>query len=178
LELSPPLPLPIPKPVQRMLGRVLSKAGQSVVNCVTRLFRRAPKTGPYKDLAKQLPKGEQANHLNQDAAFKDVIPTDEGLAVGMRGDAIRDPGTPHYEFHKILEKFWNQFRKGGSNAGTKPTNAQYDDALREALEGSGLSGHEAAKVAAEAARQRASYGLDPSDLVPRVPGRLPQKKCY
>jgi RHS repeat-associated protein len=145
--------------------------------CITPIARRLPKIGPYKELRKTLPKGEQANHLNQNAAYRDVIPEDQGLAVGMRGNAFTEPGTPHYEFHKSLEKFWDQFRKGGSQAGTTPTNAQYDDALKEALKSGGFSGDEAAKLAREAASQRASHGLKPGDPVPRVPGKMYQK-CF
>ena len=157
-------------------GVVISKALGFLAECINPLFRRVPlRIGRYKHLRKGLPSGEQANHLNQKAAFKDVIPSDEGVAVGVQGDAITQPGTPHYEFHKSLEKFWDQFRRGGAQAGSRPTNAQYDEALKEALKASGFSSGEVAKLVREAARQRAAYGLRPRDLVPRVPGRLPQK---
>jgi hypothetical protein len=118
--------------------------------------------------------GQQANHLNQDAAFRDVIPTDQGLANAMRGDAITEPGTPHFQFHESLEEFWAQYRKGGDRYGTTPTNAEYGAALERALISSGYSSQQAADLAAAAARQRAEYGLAPSAPVPRVPGRLPQ----
>jgi hypothetical protein len=83
----------------------------------TRLRTGAPKTAPrtarYKDLTAELKgTGQQANHLNQNAAFCDVIPEGEGLSVGMRGNAFTEVGSPHYEFHRSLEGFWNQFRRG------------------------------------------------------------------
>ena len=36
---------------------------------------------PYGDLSGTLPEGIQANHLSQDAAFRDVIPSDDGLSI-------------------------------------------------------------------------------------------------
>lgn len=117
----------------------------------------------------------QANHLNQNAVYEGVIPKNDGLAVGMRGNAFTEPATPHYEFHKSLERFWERYRTG-SLKGQRPTNAEYGQALQEALEAGGLTRAEAVDLAAQAAKQRAAYGLAPTDLVPRVPGRIGQKK--
>jgi hypothetical protein len=118
--------------------------------------------------------GEQANHLNQNAAFRDVIPEAEGLSVGMKGNAFKDVGTPHYEFHRSLESFWNQFRPGGARFREIPTNAEYGVALEQALRAGGYSAEEAASIAAQAARQRAAYGLAETAQVPRIPGKINQ----
>lgn len=135
----------------------------------------APRVGSYSDLVAELKgTGIQANHLNQNAAFKSIIPQEEGLAVGMRGNAFTEVGSPHYEFHSSLEEFWAPYRKGGELFGEVPTNAQYGTAVERALVQSGYSPSQAASVAEQAAAQRLSYGLAPAMPVPRVPGRLPQ----
>jgi hypothetical protein len=131
---------------------------------------------PYSELRTELEgTGLQANHLNQDAAFRDLIPRDEGLANALEGNAFTDIGSPHYEFHSSLESFWAPYRKGGEFLGSRPTNAQYDSALLDALGRAGYTPSQAAIVARQAAAQRACYGLGPTDFVPRIPGRLPQK---
>ncbi|MBS0261989.1 MAG: IPT/TIG domain-containing protein, partial [Planctomycetes bacterium] len=136
-----------------------------------------PRTAKYGDLAAELRgTGEQANHLNQNAAFRSIIPEEEGLANALRGNAFTEPGTPHFEFHRSLEGFWNQYRPNGSLFGKTPTNAQYGQALQQALEAGGLSPTQAAELAAQAARQRAAFGLLDDALVPRIPGRLPLRK--
>jgi len=71
---------------------------------------------------------------------------------------------------------WNQYRRGGSLADTRPTNAQYGEALERALRAAGLSPAEAADLTAQAARQRAAFGLSESAAVPNIPGRLPQRR--
>jgi len=135
----------------------------------------APRVGSYRELRRELKgTGVQANHLNQDAAFNGIIPKDEGLAVGMRGNAWTEVGSPHYEFHSSLEEFWTPYRKGGNLFGKRPTNAQYGAAVERALVQSGYSPSQAAGVANQAATHRLSYGLTPTMPVPRVPGRLPQ----
>jgi RHS repeat-associated protein len=143
-----------------------------------RVFRTKgvrPNVGIYDDVAGAVP-GMQANHLNQDAAFKSVIPSGQGAAVGMRGNAFTDIGSPHYEFHRALEEFWEPFRKGGSRFGSRPTCADYDDALRQALLAAGYEGDVALSLAEFAAQNRRSFGLLDASPVPRIPGRLPQKK--
>jgi hypothetical protein len=131
---------------------------------------------PYGDLSGTLPEGFQANHLNQDAAFRDVIPSEDGLSIGMKGNAFTEPGTPHYDFHASLEQFWDQYRPGGSLFGDLPTNGDYHQALQEALQAGGFSPEETAELANQAAQQRLQFGLPPDAQVPRVPGRLPQKQ--
>jgi hypothetical protein len=138
---------------------------------------KAIRTGPYGTLTEELKgTGLQANHLNQNAAFKEIIPEADGLALGMKGDALREVGSPHYEFHASLEQFWRPYRKGGELWGKMPTNAQYGDALEEALIRGGYTRRQAAQIAERAAAHRAAYGLEPSAEVPRIPNRLPQKK--
>jgi hypothetical protein len=134
-----------------------------------------PRTGSYSELVEELKgTGLQANHLNQNAAFRDVIPHEEGLSIGMRGNAFDEVGSPHYEFHSSLEEFWGQYRNAGASFGTRPTNAQYGVALENALVHSGYTPSQAAAIAAEAAAQRAAYGLSPTAPVPRIPGKLPR----
>jgi RHS repeat-associated protein len=131
---------------------------------------------PYSDISGTLPEGVQANHLNQNATFKSAIPSEEGLATGMQGNAFTEPGTPHYNFHKSMEGFWNQYRPGGILEGQRPTNAQYGQALQQALEAGGYSPAQAADLAAQAAAQRSAAGLPETAPVPRIPGRINQAK--
>jgi len=42
----------------------------------------------YGTLKKMVPTGYNANHLNQDAAYRDVIPYNEGLANPLQGNLI------------------------------------------------------------------------------------------
>jgi RHS repeat-associated protein len=135
----------------------------------------ALRVGSYGDLAEELQgSGLQANHLNQNAAFRSIIPPDEGLAVGMEGNAITEPGTAHYDFHQSLEQFWDQYRPGGELFGQVPSNGEYGQALQNALEAGGLTSQEAAELADQAAAQRAASGLSESSPVPRIPGRINQ----
>jgi hypothetical protein len=148
-----------------------AKAAQILARLEARI---AARTARYGTLRSQLPAGEQANHLNQNAAFRSIILEDEGLAIGMRGNAFTEPGTAHYQFHQSLEAFWDKYRPGGALYGRRPISAQYGRALLNALEAAGLTTAEAELVAAQAAAQRAAAGLAPTDLVPRIPGRLNQ----
>jgi len=137
----------------------------------------AIRTSQYGTLTDELVgSGFQANHLNQNAAFKSIIPEEEGLAVGMRGNAFSEVGSPHYNFHMSMEEFWTPYRKGGNLFGQLPTNEQYGVALQQALIRSGYTPEQAAILAQQAADQRAAFQLVPSAHVPRIPGRLPQKR--
>ena len=133
-------------------------------------------TAPYGEMRGTLERGMQANHLNQDAAFKSVIPSDEGVAVALRGNAITEIGSPHYEFHASLEAFWNNYRKGGELFGARPTNGEYGQAVQAALRAAGYSEADAARVAAAAAANRTAHGLSETGLVPRIPGRMNQSR--
>ena len=130
--------------------------------------------GTYGELKGNLEDGFQAHHLNQNAAYSSVIPKNEGFAIGIRGNAFTEPGTPHYEFHSSLEGFWDQYRRGGDLFGEVPTNAQYGDAVSQALQDSGLSSSEAQRLSNLAAQNRAAYGLSPDDLVPNIPRKIYQ----
>ena len=55
--------------------------------------------------------GQQSHHLNQDAVFGSKIPREEGAAIKLKGNAFRDIGSNHYNVHKELEKFWDQYRE-------------------------------------------------------------------
>jgi hypothetical protein len=129
-------------------------------------------TGRYGDLRGTLPPGFQANHLNQHRVYGAFIPRNEGLSVAMRGDIITEPGTPHYIYHRSLEQFWEPYREGRSLQFSKPTNAEYGEAVRRALVASGFSDAQASNLAAQAAAQRVARGLSESEAVPLIPGRI------
>ncbi len=116
----------------------------------------------------------QAHHLNQNAAFRDRIPQSDGVSLKLVGNAFTDVGTPHYIAHESMESFWDIFRRGGIDAGNLPTNSQYNRALYNGLQESGLSSAEALRAVQAAKAQQLSAGLRGSDLVPRLPGRINQ----
>ncbi|HLH96325.1 MAG TPA: hypothetical protein VKW08_14520 [Xanthobacteraceae bacterium] len=127
-------------------------------------------TGPYGELKGTLPPGWQANHINQSAAFKKLVPHDEGFSVAMRGDVITEPGTPHHIFHRFLEDFWDQFREEvGSRYGEKPTINEYHQAAKQALITSGFTPEQASYLVEQAANQLTSKGVSLSDKVPEIP---------
>jgi RHS repeat-associated protein len=135
--------------------------------------------GSYRELgnlqrAGQLGENVQANHLNQNAVFKSVIPKAEGASNAMKGNAFTETGTPHYEFHRSLESFWDRFRNGGASFGRTPTNGEYGQAVETALRDGGLSNSQAARVANYAREQRISYGLLETDSVLNIPRRINQ----
>jgi len=134
-------------------------------------------SGSYKDLARSLRgTGLQANHLNQDAVFRSVIATDEGVANAFRGNAFSQPGTEHYLFHRSFERLWQQYRSGGQLFGARPTMLQYRAALARALRETGSSAGRAEELARRAALQTGGAGLGPNSLVPRIPGRMWQRR--
>jgi len=116
----------------------------------------------------------QANHLNQNGSYGEIIPKGEGLSNAMRGNAFKDIGSQHYDFHATLEAFWAPYRTGQSLYGLVPTNGQYGNALYRALLNSRLTPAQASFLADQAAAQRISFGLVESDPVPRIPRRLNQ----
>ena len=130
--------------------------------------------GSYGELAGTLDKGFQRHHMNQNAAFNSVIPKDEGFAIGIRGNAFTELGTPHYEFHRSLENFWDSYRKGGDLFGEVPTNSQYGDAIEQALNEVGINGLETQRLSDLANTNREYYGLMPEDLIPRIPRKIYQ----
>lgn len=116
----------------------------------------------------------QSHHLNQDATYRDLIPTDKGAAIKLEGNAFTQPGTPHYEAHKSLEQFWDQYRKGGELYGSRPTNLQYTQALKRSLEATGLPASKVAEAIKYAIHNRVQYGALGGMRVPRIPGRINQ----
>ncbi|WP_342481496.1 phage baseplate assembly protein V [Paenibacillus sp. FSL L8-0340] len=132
--------------------------------------------------------GTQKHHLNQDAAYGSVIPTDKGVTIELDGNIISGPvGTPHYKAHQEMEKFWDQFREvtkkypAGPRVGDIPTNLEYTRALKRSLEAAGLSPDQVKKSLKEAIHQRVKYGLlggmnvplkFGKNGVPKIPGRI------
>lgn len=126
----------------------------------------------YKNLRKNKEISGQAHHLNQDAAFRDCIPTNDGLSVKLEGNIFKDIDSPHYNAHKSLEDFWNIYRKNGDLAGLKPNLTDYNNALRDSLINAGLSEAQVNKAVSEAIKQQINAGLLADDFVPRIPGRI------
>ncbi|MGA5661074.1 type IV secretion protein Rhs [Bacillus bombysepticus] len=126
----------------------------------------------YKNLRKNKEISGQAHHLNQDAAFRDYIPRNDGLSVKLEGNIFKDIDSPHYNAHKSLEDFWNIYRKNGDLAGLKPNLTDYNNALRDSLINVGLSEAQVNKAVSEAIKQQINAGLFADDFVPRIPGRI------
>ena len=84
-------------------------------------------------------------------------------------------GSEHWRFHRVLEDFWQGFRDSRFGG---PSNAQYDDALREALEATDLPAgaiDDLVNLARES-RRAAGYFDGPGGLTPVVPGPIPMPK--
>ena len=130
--------------------------------------------GTYKELTKVLEKtGQQANHLNQAAAFP-KIPYDEGVAAAIQGTtAVKT--TAHHLYHESLEAFWKAFRKNGSRFGDLPTNAEYDAAMRKALETAGETPENIETLAKLAGEARKFFGYfdGPGGFLPDIPNPIP-----
>lgn len=132
---------------------------------------------PYKDWIKEKPDGYQINHLNQDAVYgrrgRGNIKYGDGYAIPLQGSTNdRDPPSEHYKFHRSLEDFWDKYRAGGEFEGKKPTNAQYGDALRNALIDAGFSEADADRMAAGARWNRIENDYLDDQEVPKIPGRF------
>lgn len=120
--------------------------------------------------------GGQAHHLNQDAAFRDVIPSAKGMSIKLRGNAFTQKNSPHYKVHQSLEGFWDQYRRGGTKFGQVPTNLEYTKAVKDALKTTNLSPSQIQAATRAAIKQRVQYGLSGGEKVPRIPGRINQCK--
>ena len=118
----------------------------------------------------------QAHHLNQNAAFRDVIPKNDGLSVELEGNAFKDIGSSHYSAHKNLEEFWNNFRLRGGKYGDIPTISDYNSALYDSLRAAGLTDAQAKSAVQSAIKQQSQYGLVGDSLVPRIPGSINFRK--
>lgn len=115
----------------------------------------------------------QANHLNQSAAF-DGIGHYAGKTVAMPGSASGDFGTPHFEFHRTLEVFWDQFRENGPRHGKKPSVAEYNEAMRKALKDAGFSRTQVDILNREALNELTGAGYELTDLVDKIPSPVYQ----
>lgn len=105
-----------------------------------------------------------------------MIPTNSGAAIKLEGNAFTQPGTAHYEAHKSLEKFWDQYSRGGALSGQHPTNLQYTQALKRSLEDSGLSAKQVNQAVRISIQNRIQHGVLGGQNVPRIPGRINQVK--
>ncbi len=152
------------------------RTSKKTIKKLQRKAKATIKVSKYKVLKKSTSENGQAHHLNQDAAFKDVIPHNEGLAVELQGNAITDIGSPHYKAHAELERFWNNYRKNGELYDQEVKIGDYNKAVYDSLVEAGLSKPDAAYAVERAYRQQRQYGLINSGNVPRLPGRLTQKK--
>jgi RHS repeat-associated protein len=135
--------------------------------------------GTYSAMSKALSKtGQQANHLNPQAAFGKVIDYERGLTVPLKG-SVTEVGSEHRKFHEVLEAFWEQYRTQPTAA--PPVVADYTEALSNALIATGRYSSEQAEVLVEAAKVELAavrspaypQGLGPMAPVPRVPHRIP-----
>jgi hypothetical protein len=129
-------------------------------------------TGPHRTMKLRSDIPGQSHHLNQNAAYRGVIPREEGAAVKLEGNALSEPGSPHYEAHASLEDFWAPYRQ----TNTAPTNLDYSLALKRSLEAAGYSSEQATQLTREAIRNRLDYGALGGEDVPRVPNRTSQRK--
>jgi RHS repeat-associated protein len=116
--------------------------------------------------------GGQAHHLNQNAAFQDIIPSDKGIAIKLRGNIFTQKRSNHYKAHKSLEGFWDQYRRHGAKFGTRPTNLEYTRALKESLKTTSLSASQVNAALRAAIKQRVEYNLLGGAEVPAIPRKL------
>jgi hypothetical protein len=137
------------------------------------LYTTVPAAGPYGQIA-GTQSGYQAHHLNQNAVYKTSIAPSAGQSILLRGNAITDAGSPHYEAHGSLERWWNQYREGGPLFGQTPTNAQYGQAAQQSLLDAGLSPADAVRYAEVARQQRLANGQADAVEVSKIPRAISQ----
>ena len=131
--------------------------------------------GSYKDLRKQKGKSNrQVHHLNQDAAFRSKIKKKDGLSINLEGRSLRDTESRHYKAHESMERFWNQYRKGGIKEGGKVRVSDYNVALYQSLQYAGMSKMNDAYATTRAIGQQKKNKV--GVYVPRVPGKMRQKR--
>ena len=156
------------KEVAEQVGKKASKEFRQEASEQLAKYRDDILVEPYKTLRRNKEISGQAHHLNQNAAFKDVIPHKERLEGNIR----KDIGSPHYKAHESLEEFWDQYRKGGELHRTRPTMAEYNVALEKSLVDAGLTPNQAKDVVSKAMELHISYGLTAEKFVPRIPGKM------
>jgi RHS repeat-associated protein len=132
-------------------------------------------TGIHRIL-KKTGNGFQSHHLNQDAAYRDVIPRNDGAATLLKGNAFKDVECSHYKAHEAMEQFWDQYRIGGAKYGEIPTNLEYSKALANSLRYAGFNEQQVKENVRLATKNRNQYHLLGGQQVPRIPARINQKK--
>jgi len=85
-------------------------------------------------------------------------------------------GSQRYLFHRSIEKFSSQYRRGGSLVGSTPSNSDYIRAVRQAFVDAGYDPLTAGYLTEQARLQLSEAGLAGSADVPRIPGRLNQAR--
>jgi hypothetical protein len=75
-----------------------------------------------------------------------------------------------------METFWDYSRKGGVKLGHTPSNAAYSHAVYVRFTYAGLPEIYARVLQAVAKADRCVHGLQDSDSIPRVPGRMNQRR--
>lgn len=123
----------------------------------------------YSNLSHRTDLPGQAHHLNQFAAYRDVIDSLDAVTIKLEGNIFTDARAPHTLAHRSLEGFWDQYR------GTRktPTNLEYTRALQQSLRDAGLPDHQVQQAVRAAVRERVQYGLLGGDEVPRLPNPIP-----
>lgn len=141
---------------------------------------KVPFTSTYSKMSKLLSGfAFEANHLNQVAVygkpsvlrlFGKKIPKNKAASMAIEG-SIRVRNSAHWKFHKSLDDFFEPYRRGGALWGQKPTNAQYGEAMQQALLDAGEDLHNATLWASIARAERLFYKFADNAKVPRIPRR-------
>jgi hypothetical protein len=159
-------------------GRGITLVSMGVPIVAGAWFRRAgnaaeeaPLVGLHGRLSK-IQDGRQAHHINQYAVYKHIIARNDGVSVKIFGDAINDVGSPHYNVHEVLAKFWDRFYEGGPDFKLPPTNLELTRAQFDALIAGGFSRDEALMLIRHGIRQRVQYGILGGNEVPRRPNKF------
>ena len=118
----------------------------------------------------------QRHHLNQNAAFRKVIPRGKGICIKLVGNILTDINSAHYNAHKTMEAFWDRYRNDGPFAGKKPTISEYNAALYDSMKAAGLNDAQAEMVTQAAIDQQLEYGLTGDMPVPKIPRKINLRK--
>lgn len=115
--------------------------------------------------------GTQTHHLNQQAAFEDHIPYQDGMCILLRGNVIAEKGSEHNLVHKGLESMFDRHRLGGELEGTPPTVGEYNMANAESMRRAGFGDGLTDAFMNVAMNEQQQYGLFQDDLI-RLPGSM------
>lgn len=124
--------------------------------------------GKYANISRRADLPGQAHHLNQSAAYRDIIPYQQGVSIKLEGNILTDVGAPHTRAHQSLENFWNLYR--GSDI--MPANLEYTRALQQSLRATGLPELQVQQALGAAIRERVEAGLLGGMPVPRIPNPI------